>query len=268
MDVAQFGLKHPPFRNVLDPSLYFPTVGHDAALKELADGLTDQESLCLLDGAAGLGKTLLAHRLIATQGDGLRIAFLSNAHFPDRVDLLRAVLFDLGDAPETDREGDLRLLFTQQVLDSYRDGVRTLVLIDEAHLLQPELLEEVRMWGNLEGPQGPAVQVILLAQPSIRDVLGHDGLAGFRLRLGVRHSLVPFTPDESAGYLRHQLERAGGKPDKILTTEALELLVEKAEGVPRLLNQLANRAFRLTVQGGEKTVDVEAVLEAVRVTWE
>ena len=112
------------------------------------------------------------------------------------------------------------------------------------------LLEELRLLGNMESRQGKAVQVILAAQPSLEDLLRRSNLASFRQRLAVRARLEPLDVHEAADYLFHQLRLAGGKPERILATEAVEVLARGARGIPRLLNQAAHQALTLACEAG------------------
>src|SRR5262249_31008597 len=155
-----------------------------------------------------------------------------------RADLLQAILYDLSLPYEGCREQELRLRLTEYLLTNYRAGKRAVLLVDEAQLLPPDVLEELRLLGNLEAGQGKAVQVILVAQPGILETLKRTELASLQQRLAVRASLTPLETAEAIDYLKHHLRAAGGQPEAIVTDESLTILASAAQGIPRILNQV------------------------------
>jgi hypothetical protein len=156
-----------------------------------------------------------------------------------------------------------RLAVTESCLDFYRDGGKTLVVVDEAHHLTADVLEELRLLSNLEGKDGKAVQVLLVALPVIEETLDEPALTALRQRLTVRAQLEPFDAEESAEYLLHQVEAAGGKPEKLFGEDVLDILAHAGQGIPRILNQAAHAAFTLADEAGQSQVDAEAAVEAV-----
>jgi type II secretory pathway predicted ATPase ExeA len=260
---SQFGLSGQPFRANPDIHSYYPATTHEAALGRLLQGLDDGEGLCLLTATPGLGKTLLCHVLADRLGAEVTTAFLTNCHLPDRASLFQAILYDLAQPHDRRREQDLRLAVTDYFLSAYSQGRRHVLLVDEAHLLSADLLEELRLLGNLEGGAGKALQVVLAAQPIICELRTRPELQAFWQRLAVRVQLEPLGLHESSDYLAHQVRVAGGKPGDLFTDEAFEVLAGGANGIPRLLNQAAHRALVLTYQIGCRTVDAEAALEAL-----
>jgi type II secretory pathway predicted ATPase ExeA len=260
---SHFGLRHRPFRSTPDGSCFYPASGHEDALAQLQRGLEDEEGLLLLSGEPGLGKTLLCQCLLERLGTNTRIASLTNGHIPDRVALLQSILYELGKAHSGSSEHLLRLALTDALLNHCGDGGTTLLLVDEAHHLGGDLLEELRLLANLESAQARAVQVILVAQPGIYQTLSFPALASLRQRLAVHPSLEPLGPAEAADYLLHHLRLATDRPERVIDPEALELLALGTRGVPRLLNQAAHRALMLACSASGKQVDAEAALEAL-----
>ncbi|MBI1914765.1 MAG: AAA family ATPase [Planctomycetes bacterium] len=222
---SHFGLKQRPFHSAPDCSRYYPATGHEHALEQLLQALADDEGLVLLTGEPGVGKTLLCHCLLQRSGD-VRSAFLLE-HCPEKGS--------------------------------------TLLVVDEAHHLSPDLLEELRLLSNLEGGAGRALQVVLVALPAILETLARPELASFRQRLVARACLTPLAPAEAADYLLHHLRAVTDRPEHLLTEETLEVLARGTGGVPRRLNQAGHRALALAHSAGAVTVDVEAALEALAV---
>jgi type II secretory pathway predicted ATPase ExeA len=260
---THFGLRQRPFRPSPDLAAYYPAGGHEAALARLRQGLADDEGLLLLTGAPGLGKTLLCHVLLERLGDETTTALVTNGRVCGRAGLLQTLLYDLSLPHEGRAEQELRLALTDHLLQTYAAGRRTLLVVDEAQHLTPDLLEELRLLGNLDGPRGPALQVLFAALPSFLDLLQLPGLAALGQRLAVRARLGPLAVQEAADYLAHQLRLAGGRPERVLSDEALEVLARGTGGAPRLLNQAANQALLLAHAAGLAQVDAEVALEAL-----
>ncbi len=256
-------MRQRPFPAAPDTGSYYPATGHEQALDQLLRGLACQEGVLLLTAEPGTGKTLLCHCLLERLGPGVRTAFLTNSHFPDRAGLLQAVLFDLSLPYEGRGEQDLRLTLTDNLLSGYAAGRPTVLVVDEAQHLSADLLEELRLLGNLEANAGKALQVVLVGQTVLRETLRLPELASLRQRLAVRTTLAALDLPEAADYLAHQLRRAGGQPERLMSEEAREVLARGTGGVPRLLNQAAHQALLLTQAAGASQVDVEAALEAL-----
>jgi type II secretory pathway predicted ATPase ExeA len=258
-----FGLKQRPFRPTPDSDSYYPATTHEQALARLVQGIEADEGLLLLTGAPGTGKTLLCHRLLERLPASTASAFLTSGFFAGRAALLQAILFELSLTYEGRGEQEMRLALADFLLQNYQRGQRALLLVDEAHHLTPELLEELRLLGNLEAGSGKAVQVVLVAQPAILDTLHRPELDAVRQRLAVRVTLNLLDVREAADYLVHHLRCAGARPDAVISDEALELIARGAQGVPRLLNQAAHQALVLACAAEVDQVDAEAALEAL-----
>jgi type II secretory pathway predicted ATPase ExeA len=260
---TRFGLRRRPFRTTPDSDTYYPATSHEMALARLLQAVTDDEGIALLTGDPGTGKTLLCHRLLEQLGPNCASILLTHSHFSGRAGLLQAILFDLSLPYEGRSEQELRLALTEHLLKNYSGGRRTVLIVDEAHHLTPDLLEELRLLGNLESRNGKALQVVLVAQPRLREILRRPQLASFSQRLAVRVCLDPLGVQEAADYLVHHLRAAGGQPAEIVADEALELLARATHGVPRLLNQAAQHALVLADAADAANVDTEAALEAL-----
>jgi general secretion pathway protein A len=260
---SHFGLHRRPFPATPDQSCYYPATSHERTLGRLIDGLTDGEGIVLMTGAPGLGKTLLSHCLIERLGEEVQASLLTHTHFGDRASLLGALLHDLSLPHEGRGEQEMRLALIDHLIGRYQDGKRTVLVIDEAQHLGADLLEELRLLGNLEGQLGKAVQVVLVGQPELLQTLAHPRLTSLRQRLIVRAVIEPLGLEEAADYLLAHLRAAGGRADRILGMEALEVLARQTGGVPRLLNQAAQLSLRLAAENAVGEIDVEIALEAL-----
>jgi type II secretory pathway predicted ATPase ExeA len=260
---THFGLRRRPFRPLPDSEAYYPATTHELALHQLLQSIQADEGQMLLTGIPGTGKTLLAHCLLDQLDSQTTCAFVTNSHLADRVALLQAILYELSLPLQPQAEQAMRLALTDFLLENFKAGRRALLIVDEAHHLSADLLEELRLLGNLESAHGKALQVILIAQPAIDASLAQPFLAALRQRIAVKAKLEPLGVDEAADYVLHQLRSAGGRPDAILTDEAIAILVQGSRGIPRLLNQSAHQAMLLAHSVGQPQVDAEAALESL-----
>lgn len=260
---THFQLRQRPFPATPDPARYYPSTCHERAIVRLLHGLADGEGVQVLIGAPGTGKTLLCHCLLERLGAQANIAFLTNSHVGSRAGLLQAILYDLSLPYEGRGEQEMRLALTDHLLSSYGAGRSTILILDEAQHLTPDLLEEVRLLGNLEARTGKALQVILVGQPALLETLRRPELTALRQRLAIRVEVEPLDLQEAADYLLHHVRIAGGRPERLFADEALELLARQTHGVPRLLNQAAHQALNLAVESDGSQVDAEAALEAL-----
>ncbi len=263
MDLARFGLTSRPFRPTPDTNAYFASSTHESALNSLQHAFANQEGLALLDSEPGLGKTLIALKFLEDLPSDVPRLFIPSARFGRAADLFQSILFDY-DAPYqgmTDHE--LRLAVMDLLLKRLSSEVPTVIVFDEAQHLTGELLEEIRLLGNLERRTTKAVFVVLIAQLSLRERLHHPDLEAFNQRIGVRCQLERLSADESVNYLTSQLTKAGSRSGDVITEEALTLCAQSCQGRPRLMNQVAHLALTMSDGAGERRVDTESVLEAL-----
>jgi general secretion pathway protein A len=259
---SHFRLERRPFRASPDVPSYFPSAIHDSALKRITSALQADAGVCLLTGAPGTGKTLIAQCLIERLAKDFVTAFLPHSHLANRVGLLQAISFELGASYVGKSEQELRLALVDLVLTHFGEGRRTLLVVDEAQNLDADLLEELRLLLNLESGAGKAVQLVLAAQPEIEETLRSQSLRALDQRLAVRVRLEPLAPGEGGDFLRHQLRFADGEQE-LLHDDAVGMIVAACHGNPRVLNQVASQALTLAFEAGSMRVDVEAVTQAL-----
>jgi type II secretory pathway predicted ATPase ExeA len=262
---TRFGLRCRPFPATPDSASYYPATGHERALARLRQAIDACEGIALLLGEPGTGKTLLAQCLLERQGNNRPSAYLTNSHFADRSALFQAFLYELSQPYEGAREQELRLRLTDYLLQHCQTAPGAVLMVDEAQHLTPDLLEELRLLGNLEAGPRKALHVILLGQPSLAETLKQPTLAALQQRLQTRVMLDPLGVEEAADYVLHHLRRAGGRAEAIISDEGLELLARQTRGIPRLLNQAVHQALTVADAADADHVDAEAALEALAV---
>ena len=261
MELTRFGLHRLPFRPTPDTSLYHPTDSHEAAFAAVTRAFGGGGGVAVVDGEPGTGKTLVGLKFLESlPADAQRVIL----HVPPGVtpaDFFQAILFDLGLPYQGFSEQELRLAVHGEMLAALAAERPVVLLADEAHNLTPRVLEDIRLFGNLESRESKAVFVVLLGFPEVHDPLSRSA-AGFAGRVAARSRLRPLDRDESIQFVRHQLRACGGRPERLIGDEALSLLAEHCRGIPRVLNRAAALAFDLAEANGSSEVDAEAVLEA------
>ncbi|MBM3980918.1 MAG: hypothetical protein FJ304_11645 [Planctomycetes bacterium] len=263
VDWSHFGTERPAYRPAVDPAAYFAAPSHEAARAALAAAFARRDPVALLDGAPGLGKSLVARKWLDDLMPDVPRVLVPSARAERPADLLQALLFDVGLPYQGLSEQELRLALTGHLLDAAADGYPTVAVIDEAQHLSLAALEELRLLSNLETRHGAALFAVLVAQPTLRAAFERPAYELIADRVGVRCALDPLAADESAAYLRHQVRAAGGDPARVLDPDAVDVLAGACAGVPRVLNRAAALAFELTAQAGGQVVEVEAALEAL-----
>lgn len=263
MDLARFGLTRRPFRTTPDTGAYYPSATHETAAAALREAYSAHDGLALLDGEPGTGKTLVALRFLESLDDSITRIMLPAPRYTRPADLFQAILFDLGVDYHGLGEQELRLAVTGQLLTSLIGGGPTVMVIDEAQHLTADVLEELRLLGNLETRASKAAFIVLVALPALRERLKQPDAAVIAQRIAVRSRLEPFDASESVQYLRHRLQAAGCEAENALTDEALSILAAHGKGLPRLLNRAADLAMTLAIEAEADGVDAEAALEAI-----
>lgn len=261
----RFRLQRRPFPATPDQSCWYPATGHERALHLLERGLAEGEGFLLLTGLSGTGKSLLAHRLCERLGEDTVATLWTHGRLQDRASLYQAILFDLQLPFEGASEQVLRLRLLDYLLENCAAGKRFVLVFDEAHHLDLDLLEELRLLGNLEAGGKKAFQVVLFGLPDLAQRLRQPGLSPMAQRIGAPIRLEPLELQEALDYLLHHLRLAGGSPEKILDEAALEVLARGTHGIPRLLNQAAQQALLLADAADLERIDAEAALEALHV---
>src|SRR5215218_4643054 len=171
VDWSHFGMDRPAFRPAVEPAAYYPAPAHEAALAALAAAFSRREPAVLIDGAPGVGKSIVARKWLHDLLPDVPRAIVPNARAERPADLLQAILFDLGKPYQGLSEQELRLAVTGHLLDAAAGGFPTVIVIDEAQHLSLAALEELRLLGNLETRQGAAAFAVLVAQQSLRAAL-------------------------------------------------------------------------------------------------
>jgi type II secretory pathway predicted ATPase ExeA len=258
-----FGLAKRPFTTMPDPACFVPIDGAYQAYSSLVQCAIDGRGIGVLSAPAGLGKTLICHRLAQELAQRFTVVFLPTANFLTRRSLLQAILFELGHSYVRMGDQELRLALTS-VIRRLRPGRGTIALIvDEAHLLAPRMLEELRALTNFADAGESLLRLIISGQLPLDETLSQPALLALNQRIGVQTTIQPLTRDESAEYVSRRLALAGANASDVFSGDALSTICEASDGSPRCLNQLCDHSLLLGYLGSQRPVVVETVHEAL-----
>lgn len=271
MLLEHYGLKEPPFSITPDPRFVFLSERHRDALAHLLFGIGQGGGggFVQLTGEVGTGKTTLC-RLLLEQLPQLqdstptRVALVLNPRLTP-LELLETICEELHLELDGKRGSAKALVDTLNayLLDAYAQGLRVVLIIDEAQDLSIDALEQVRLLTNLETHTQKLLQIILLGQPELRDLLARDELRQLAQRITARFHLTPLDAGETERYLRHRHAVAGGL-HLPFNRAAIARLHVHSGGVPRLLNVLAERSLLAGYARDETTLDARIVDLAAR----
>lgn len=261
---TMFELRRRPFASTVDIESYYASPRHEAALAVLQGCVTSFEGIGVLTGPTGTGKTLLSHLLLESLELNYSTIFVTNTHPTGVAAFYQAMLYDLSVPYEETNEQTLRLRLMDHLVRQFSAGQRTLLMVDEAHHLTIEQLEELRMLTNLEGRQERAIQILLFGGEGLLTTLRRTELDPLRQRIAAFGKLEPLDAEQTVEYVRCRIAKAGGSADTIFTAGALSEICERAEGIPRRINQLCHRALTNAWQSRSGTVDTLDIVEAAK----
>ena len=245
MYLGYYGLQEPPFSITPDPRFVHLGERHRDALAHLLFGIDKGGGggFVQLTGEVGTGKTTLSRLLLEQLPDNARIALVLNPR-QNAVELLETICEELG-IDIGGRRGSSKALvdaLNAYLLEAYGQGLKVVLLIDEAQNLPPDALEQVRLLTNLETDTQKLLQILLLGQPELRAMLARPELRQLAQRITARFHLEPLQAGDTAAYLRHRWRVAGGERFPF-DAKAVQRLHARAGGIPRLINVIAERAL-------------------------
>jgi general secretion pathway protein A len=267
---AYWQLQRRPFESGSDPTSYYPSESHQAALLKLRYAIESRTGGALLAGPSGAGKTLLVRLLADRLGESFRpFVHLVYPAMPPAA-LLAYLACQLRDgSPHSDDLADERSsidlsirAIEQALAANSAEGRHAVLAVDEAHLLEGRAtFEALRLLLNFESQGRPALSLLLVGQPALLPMI--DRMPQLDERLSVKCLLRPLTVEESMSYVQHRLALAGAQRS-LFAPAAVESVHRLSEGLPRRINRLCDLALLLAYAEDQKFVgqaQVEAVAE-------
>jgi len=238
-----FNLREMPFSIAPDPAYLYMSPRHQEALGHLLFGTGQYGGFVQLTGEVGTGKTTIIRTLLAQRLDNVDIAMIHNPRQSER-EFVQSICDELG-LSYNKADPTLKSLvdaLNAYLIERHTAGRRTVLIIDEAQQLAPEVLEQVRLLTNLETDKEKLLRIMLIGQPELSELLARQDLRQLAQRITARYHLTPLSADETTEYIAHRLQVAGGARD-LFTPAAVKLIHKQAGGIPRLVNILCDRAL-------------------------
>lgn len=245
MYLQYFGLNEAPFSITPDPSFVYLSAAHRDALAHLMYGVGQGGSggFVQLTGEVGTGKTTLCRCLLEQVPEDCQVALVLNPLMTPR-ELLATICEELGIGTGAIHDSSKGMVdaLNACLLEQHARGRRVVVVIDEAQNLSPESLEQVRLLTNLETSKHKLLQMVLLGQPELRQLLKRQDLRQLAQRITARYHLTPLNQQETRAYVLHRMKVAGAQRNPF-SKSALRALYQRSQGVPRLINIIADRSL-------------------------
>lgn len=262
MYTRYFGLRENPFALPPDPRYLYLSLRHQEALAHLMYGITHGGGFVQLTGEVGTGKTMMIRALLERMPKDIHVALVLYPLLSVE-EFVAAICDDLGIARPQNTDGLKSTIdvLNRYLLENHAKGRRTVLIIDEAHKLSHEILEQVRLLTNLETTKEKLLQILLVGQPELVSLLAQPDLRQLAQRISARYNLKALLPPESAEYVMHRLRVAGGK-EPIFTRGALTAVHRLSGGIPRLVNTICDRALLGAYARGKNRVNAGMVRQA------
>ena len=258
MYIAFFGLSKKPFNMTPDPAFLYLTGQHREALAGLTYSIMDKKGFLMLSGTAGAGKTtLLAWVLEKLPVSKIRSSVILNPTLTPS-EFLELAMMDFGIKEIPASKAQRLRIFQKLLLQGHRDGMVTVLIVDEAHKLSPEVLEEIRLLGNFEIADEKLLQVVLVGQSELDDLLNKPELWQFKQRISVRLALEPLAAQHVGEYIAHRWQVAGGAALPF-TADAIDEIAKLSRGIPRLINSICDNSLVEAFADSTRTVTTEHV---------
>jgi general secretion pathway protein A len=238
---AFFGLREPPFNMTPDPRFVYLSHHHQAALAAMTYGVNRRSGFIQITGEIGAGKTTLSRMFLQQLGENVHSSLIFNPKLSE-LELLQGIVEDFGLKPKLKRRKDYFDCLNRFLLEESAKGFNAVLILDEAQLLPPRALEQIRLLSNLETTTQKLLQIILMGQPELKDLLKRPDLKQLRQRITVHCHLPELSLEEVKQYIAHRLNVAGAS-ENFFTAGAMQRIYEISAGIPRVINMLADRAL-------------------------
>ncbi len=262
MYTSYYGFTTTPFDLTPNPDVVYMSESHKEALAVLRYGVVGKKGYLVLTGDVGTGKTTLLETLLASIDEKVHLCMLSNPVLTrDEFFSLLARQFGL---PWDHNKAFFLLDFSEFLKKCHQDGERVLLIIDEAHALNVELLEEIRLLSNQDAGKQEALSIFLVGQPELNELMGSERLLPLRQRIGIRFNLQRFSREETKRYILYRLRQAGTRHLNIFTEGAISLIYQVSKGTPRLINIVCDHALLTGFAQGKPVIEKKIISECVK----
>jgi MSHA biogenesis protein MshM len=263
MYLEHFGLNEPPFRITPDTDFFFQGANRGATLDALLYAITHDEGIVKVSGEVGSGKTMLCRVLMERLPASVETIYLANPSL-SKDEILFAIADELKLKMDGERATRVLRALQDHLIQLFGEGRRVVVLIDEAHAMPKETLEEIRLLSNLESNRHKLLQIVLFGQPELDENLNKTDMRQLRERITHSFALEPLVRSDIESYIDFRMRAAGYRGPKVFSPAAVKLLSAASEGLTRRVNILADKALLAAFAGNTHAVGPAEVRRAVR----
>ncbi|HJR07934.1 MAG TPA: AAA family ATPase [Pyrinomonadaceae bacterium] len=261
-----YGLKELPFALTPDPRFIYFTPSHTEAMANLHYGIESGKGLIVVTGEVGTGKTTILRWMMQRLDRTVLVGYIFNPRLT--VPEFYQHVARLFDVQEWENKSELLFALGKTLEARHARGLRTVLIIDEAHGLSTSVLEEIRLLSNFESDSAKQLQIVLTGQPELRDVLNNPDLRQLKQRVALRCEIKPLPNiEETERYVKARLLVAGAARTDIFSPGAIDYIFRCAAGIPRQINNLCDNALLTGYASGLHTIS-RAVIEEVADTFD
>jgi general secretion pathway protein A len=267
---AFFGFSESPFNLSPDPAFFYRSEQHEEALANLVYGVQARKGFIVLTGEVGTGKTTMLECLRDyLEAQFIEFAFIFNSRITVE-QFFEMIAYDLDLPCQRTSKTEVLFALNQLLVEQALDGRTVVLIVDEAHNLEWDVLEEIRLLGNLENRNGKLLQIVLAGQPELDRKLDAPNLRQLKQRIVLRTTLQPFTLREAVEYIASRLAHAGMPEQTIFSEDLLAEIHLRTQGIPRVINAVCDNLL-LTAFASETKICTRAMLDEVcadmRLEW-
>ena len=263
MYLDHFGLREAPFRITPHTEFFFAGANRGATLEALIYAITHDEGIVKVSGEVGSGKTMLCRMLLEKLPENVETVYLANPSL-SRDEIFHAIADELQLALPDSRSHLLLRALQDRLLEIYAAGRQVVVMIDEAHAMPPETLEEIRLLSNLESNRHKLLHIVLFGQPELDEHLGDKSMRPLKERITHNFSLEPLLRNDIGSYVMFRMRAAGYRGPDLFTSGAIQLISKASEGLTRRINILADKALLSAFSENRHQIDSKQVKAAIR----
>jgi type II secretory pathway predicted ATPase ExeA len=240
--LEHFGLQEPPFRITPHPDFFFDGADRGATLEGLLYAVLHDEGIVKVSGEIGSGKTTLCRVMIERLPAEVETVFLANPSY-SRSEILQAIAEELGLPAGKDSAMPALRALQEKLLELYGAGKRVVVMIDEAHAMPEETLEQVRLLSNLESSRHKLLQIVLFGQPELDVALAKPSMRQLKDRITQSFRTRPLVGDEVGKYVAFRMRAAGYKGPDVFSPAAIAAIARASSGLTRRINVLCDKSL-------------------------
>ena len=262
MYLEHFGLREAPFRITPHTEFFFAGANRGATLEALIYAITHDEGIVKVSGEVGSGKTMLCRMLLEKLPNNVETVYLANPSL-SREEILLAIAEELQTPLTESRNHQLLRALQDRLLELFSSGRQVVVMIDEAHAMPPESLEEIRLLSNLETNRHKLLHIVLFGQPELDERLCTPHMRQLKERITHNFALEPLRRNDIGNYLMFRIRAAGYRGPDLFTPGAIQLICNASEGLTRRINILADKALLSAFSENKHQIDKKQVKAAI-----